>query len=557
MYTMINHKLRRRRRPPFINNSNRIRKQSVLILCLLLQLLSITSANSIDDNEEQLHQRSNNNNIAPDKRKLQTLLNLGSIECASCSGLNQQCSGTTIQDMHCLPCSSGQAWWPCNIANECYCKDISTDNPTSSPVKKQDETNRPSSSMAPTIDYQNIARPGSSSSGSTSGGSSPTGIVDAQQQQQQQQYEIPKSSIDPQILQGLYVMDAHLSANKIVLTRELLSSPGSSSTDDDNNFSYISFRNSLHTMITTGISNSTFYIGEPSNSNNKINGRVYGLVNIATFLSQSYESSIKYNSCDEINMDVVDGYLPISNACGQYGINYQTFDGNECDRKYACEVDLNMRMNANEATASSTRNEGDNNNDPAKPFYCAPKSDYGGLTGYWDYISSTEIKSPAVVNSVNRKDVQGCCWWGRGSLSLRGTCSYGKLNYYLGKRAHDEGRPSLYPDIDFCTNPHAICSNNRQHPDLKWIAGMFRWITVIQTYNKGGFNYMQELINFVDSGLQDMSFIHGVSGIVTQGCHDPPCANKGGEFNGATRKATFIKTLRILGLKVNDGTASQ
>ena len=86
---------------------------------------------------------------------------------------------------------------------------------------------------------------------------------------------------------------------------------------------------------------------------------------------------------------------------------------------------------------------------------------------------------------------------------------------------------------------------------------MFRWITVIQTYNKGGFNYMQELINFVDSGLQDMSFIHGVSGIVTQGCHDPPCANKGGEFNGATRKATFIKTLRILGLKVNDGTASQ
>ena len=554
---MNNQNSRRRRRPPFIiTNSNRIRKQSVLILCLLLQLLSITSTTSANNNNYEEHQQSNNNIIAPDERKLQKLLNLGSVECANCSGPNQQCSGTTIQDMHCIPCSSGQAWWPCNIANECYCKDISTDKPTSSPVKKQDETYRPSSSMMPTIDYQNIARPGSSSGGgssSSNSGSSPTtGIVDAQQQQQQ--YEIPKSSIDPQLLQGLYVMDAHLSANKIVLTRELLSSPGSI-VDDDNNFSYISFRNSLQTMITTGISNSTFYIGE---SSNKINGRVYGLVNIATFLSQSYESSIKYNSCDEINTDVVDGYLPISNACGQYGINYQTFDGNDCDRKYACELDLNMRMNANEATVldSSTRNGGDNN-DPAKPFYCAPKSDYGGSTGYWDYVSGTEIQSPAVVNSVNRKDVQGCCWWGRGSLSLRGTCSYGKLNYYLGKRAHDEGRPSLYPDIDFCTNPQAICSNNGHYPELKWIAGMFRWITEIQTYNRGSFNYMQELINFVDGGLQDMSFIHGVSGIIMQGCHDPPCANKGGEFNGASRKATFIKTLRILGLKVNDGTASQ
>lgn len=147
-----------------------------------------------------------------------------------------------------------------------------------------------------------------------------------------------------------------------------------------------------------------------------------------------------------------------------------------------------------------------------------------------------------------------CCWWGRGSIQLRGVCAYGKLNYHLGKRAHDEGRPSLYPDVDFCRNPQAVCSHDK-YPDIKWIAGMFRWITEVQTYNRGDFNYMDRLIKFVDGGLRDWSFVHGMSGIVTQGCHEPPCI-EGVEFDGADRKATFIKTLRLLGLTVNDGTAT-
>ena len=52
-----------------------------------------------------------------------------------------------------------------------------------------------------------------------------------------------------------------------------------------------------------------------------------------------------------------------------------------------------------------------------------------------------------------------------------------------------------------------------------------------------------------------MPAIHLMSGIVTQGCHEPPCI-EGVEFDGADRKATFIKTLRLLGLTVNDGTAT-
>ena len=147
-----------------------------------------------------------------------------------------------------------------------------------------------------------------------------------------------------------------------------------------------------------------------------------------------------------------------------------------------------------------------------------------------------------------------CCWWGRGSIQLRGVCAYGKLNYHLGKRANDEGRPAMFPDVDFCRNPQAVCSHEK-YPDLKWIAGMFRWITEVQTYDRGEFSYMQRLINFVDGGLQDWSFVHGVSGLVTQGCHEPPCI-EGVEFDGAGRKATFIKTLKLLGLSVNEKTAT-
>ncbi len=160
-----------------------------------------------------------------------------------------------------------------------------------------------------------------------------------------------------------------------------------------------------------------------------------------------------------------------------------------------------------------------------------------------------QISSSSSSSSLTSR----CCWWGRGSIQLRGTCAYGKLNYFLGKRAADEGRPSMFPDIDFCRNPQAVCSDTR-YPDLKWIAGLSRWITEIQLYNKGGFQYVQRLREFVDGGLQDWSFIQGVSGIATQGCHDPPCREGAVVFDGNDRMMTFIKTLRILGLPMKDET---
>ena len=48
--------------------------------------------------------------------------------------------------------------------------------------------------------------------------------------------------------------------------------------------------------------------------------------------------------------------------------------------------------------------------------------------------------------------------------------NFGKLNYYLGKRAADEGRESRYPSIDFCKDPEVICAS-AEYKELKWVAG--------------------------------------------------------------------------------------
>ena len=100
-------------------------------------------------------------------------------------------------------------------------------------------------------------------------------------------------------------------------------------------------------------------------------------------------------------------------------------------------------------------------------------------------------------------------------------CSnFGKLNYFLGARAAEEGRESRYPDIDFCKDPEAICAS-QEHQELKWIAGMFYWIESLQSYDERGWNYIAELHKFVAGGMEDTSFINGVSGVVNRGCHDP------------------------------------
>ena len=100
-------------------------------------------------------------------------------------------------------------------------------------------------------------------------------------------------------------------------------------------------------------------------------------------------------------------------------------------------------------------------------------------------------------------------------IQTSGVCNFGKLNYFLGKRAHDEGRESRYPEIDFCKDPEAICANDK-YKELKWIAGFFYWVDQVQPYEEGGWNYLDELRKFVDDGMKGDSFINSVSGIVNR-----------------------------------------
>ena len=105
------------------------------------------------------------------------------------------------------------------------------------------------------------------------------------------------------------------------------------------------------------------------------------------------------------------------------------------------------------------------------PMFCGPKTDEQPFTGFWNYnyecnkgwANPPEIcdvyedqkagkfdNSAPYANVAGRTDVEGCCWWGRGVIQTSGICNFGKLNYFLGAGAANDGRPSRYPQVDFC-----------------------------------------------------------------------------------------------------------
>ena len=55
----------------------------------------------------------------------------------------------------------------------------------------------------------------------------------------------------------------------------------------------------------------------------------------------------------------------------------------------------------------------------------------------------------------------------------------------------------------------------------------------MQSYNQGGWDYIPELIKFVDGGMVDESFIEAVSGILIRGCHDDSCGEVEPEYERA------------------------
>ena len=91
-------------------------------------------------------------------------------------------------------------------------------------------------------------------------------------------------------------------------------------------------------------------------------------MNVAAFLAQCMQETIKYNACDENNWS--GPQYPASSACGQAGQSYQDYTCSAhldqiAGGKMACEVDPDMKMRAtNQALWWGA---------PARLF-CAPRS---------------------------------------------------------------------------------------------------------------------------------------------------------------------------------------
>merc|ERR1719246_303714 len=315
-------------------------------------------------------------------------------------------------------------------------------------------------------------------------------------------------------------------------------------------------------MASRGVGAAKLWVGDGGDN------PVYGLVNVAAFLAQCMKETIQYDACDENNWsdgstvnDVGGTVYAATSSCGQLAQSYQNY---ECTAEenalaggqMACSVDPNMEFRASTKAAWYGA--------PAQMF-CAPKSkvpnaprwnfggwcpstsvpivtppssldeyfayvnsasecrDYEGQkAGGWDLCNGKGCPNPAAPlfgQPVGRTDVEGCCWWGRGVIQTTGVCNFGKLNYYLGKRGMSEGRNVLYPDIDFCKNPEAICAPDAP-PALKWIAGYFYWLNSVQSYvDKDGWVYLTKLKEWTDAGMNtaDESYINACSGIVNRG----------------------------------------
>ena len=153
------------------------------------------------------------------------------------------------------------------------------------------------------------------------------------------------------------------------------------------------------------------------------------------------------------------------------------------------------------------------------------------------------------ISLIDTTDVETCCFWGRGSLSIKGTCILGKLNYHLGKNKADrEGAENaMFPDVDFCHDPGQICTGLNSI-SLRWISGLYHWMESVQKYDRDGFKYMDELTRYVNSDLQSPDFFYALSRIHLLGCHEEGCSDRTIK-DMDVRLRNFEKVMALLGLQ--------
>ncbi|MDE1243109.1 Ig-like domain-containing protein [Vibrio aestuarianus] len=353
------------------------------------------------------------------------------------------------------------------------------------------------------------------------------------------------------------------------------------------------FLDGLSAMHNIGVAGNKFWLID-ENADEETNIK-YAKVAIAAFLAQSMQETIRYNACDENNWSEsrwgAPTDYPMAASCGQLGQRYADYGVNPIsglDHAYSCP--RNDKMEVSALTHAQWYGA------PA-PVFAAPDAVLeergllvNGFAGRWtnnghcNEVPETVDTSKQVWerdeckvyvgqkagtflwDGSSQESVQGCGWWGRGVIQTTGRQNFGTLNHYLGRSHVDpstigqtidgltvEAPPTnpLYAELDFCSNPGLICSSEK-NKEIKWIAGLFYWVTSVQAYpdESGlypGWNYHNELKKYVDGGMKGTQFIDDVSGIVNRGCPDLTC-DTGDVHNVEERRDNFNKVLTLLGL---------
>ena len=251
------------------------------------------------------------------------------------------------------------------------------------------------------------------------------------------------------------------------------------------------------------------------------NGMI-GKLNIAAFLAQAMQETIRYDVCDENNWDFYNGVYPASNSCGQLGRNYQDYTCPVGSPYQGMECPLNSSMRCSASTNAKWYGA-------PPPLFGAPQNITGQYTPGWSYNVSCGTKCNVYPgqqagawiygiyrNRAGRTDTENCVWWGRGVIQLTGRCEFGTLNHYLGSQA---GAQAIYPDVNLCQDPSQICASIK-YPELKWISGLFYWLQSVQTYNDSSWDFQTEITKLAADPTNQAfrsAFINAISGIVNKG----------------------------------------
>ena len=238
-------------------------------------------------------------------------------------------------------------------------------------------------------------------------------------------------------------------------------------------------------------------------------GRIeIAMAHMGLLLGQAFEESMMTGVCDQQNTAPVDKINP---GCGQEGKNFRfpNTDPQLGQGEFSCFANEFEWMTGFQPVPDET--------DPKKnkKFVGCP------VQPPMDMILGKKEKSNRTKNEYEELPMKcgldanigsrDCCWWGRGMLQMTYQCDYGDFQQNWGTFYQVPDRE----DIEICMDPGQVCSD--VFPEMKYLTGLFTWTKDV--VHNTGFDFMQELTQWVDSGM-DYSpggFVDRVGGALVHG----------------------------------------